>query len=200
MTRLLRLPTAASSLRTIALRATFALLATLVLFAAHAARPSGTFALSCMAPPPLDQAIKESDIVFVGTVTALANDGHLASVAVEEVWVGPDMPAVVEVGNVRPANDPESVWDRIYALDTKYVFFPYVEEGRLVDSPCGFTQEWQPDVERFRPADYRTPTPSDPGPTDPVSALGGLLGPALGVGLLAVVVVGGAMFVSRRRA
>ena len=77
------------------------------------ARPPAAAALSCMQPPPMDQAVAEAEIAFVGTVTAVTNGAHLASVSVEEVWAGPDLPSVVEVGNVRPANDPESVWAEI---------------------------------------------------------------------------------------
>lgn len=176
-------------------------LGALLALAALAAHPPRVAALSCIAPPPMAEAVAQAEIAFVGTVTAVANDAHLASVSVEEVWVGPDMPEVVEVGNVRPANDPELVWDRTYTQGVRYLFLPTIEEGRLVDSPCGFTSEWQPEFEQVRPATIRTPgvaTPT-PGP-DPVAALGELVVPIGGVAILAIVIIGGAMLVSRREA
>lgn len=153
-----------------------------------------------MAPPPMDQAVGQAEIAFVGTVTALANDAHLASVSVEEVWTGPDLPSVVEVGNVRPAGDPESVWDRTYTLGARYLFFPYVEDGRLVDGPCTFTSEWQPELEQYRPATVRTPDEVEPEPSDPLATLGDLVLPMAAVAILTVVIIGGAMLVSRRQA
>ncbi|MEK6719069.1 MAG: hypothetical protein AABZ33_00205 [Chloroflexota bacterium] len=174
-------------------------MALLWLLATAAAHPPAAWALSCMAPPPMDEAVVRAEIAFVGTVTAVANDAHLASISVEEVWAGPDLPAVVEVGNVRPADDPESVWDRTYTPGARYLFFPYVEDGRLVDGPCTFTSEWQPDFAKFRPESARTAAPAEPNPADPAAVAGGLVGPAIAVGILGVAIIGGAWFVSRGR-
>ncbi len=177
-----------------------ALLGAALALAMAAARPPSAMALSCIAPPPIGEAVATAEIAFVGTVTAVANDGKLASVAVESIWAGPDMPGTIQLGSGRPANDPEAVWDRTYTAGTRYLFFPYVEEGKLVDGPCSFTQEWQADFEKVRPSTAREPMPTTPEPEDPLAALGGLVLPAIGVGILAVVVIGGAMIVSRRQA
>ena len=164
-----------------------------------AARPSSTLALSCIQPPPVAEAVATAEVAFVGTVTAVANDGKLAEITVEEVWVGSDLPATIQLGSGRPANDPEAVWDRTYTAGTRYLFFPLIEEGQLVDGPCGFTQEWQAELEKVRPADFRTPTSGEPEPLDPVSAAGDLVVPIAGVAILAIVIIGGAMVVGRRQ-
>ena len=192
MTRLLN----ASAVRTVPMATAMALLWLLATAAAHS---PAAWALSCIAPPPMDEAVVQAEIAFVGTVTAVANDAHLASISVEEVWAGPDLPSVVEVGNVRPAGDPESVWDRSYTQGVRYLFFPYVEDGRLVDGPCTFTREWQPELEQYRPTSVRTPDEVAPERTDPLASLDGLAVPVAGIAILAIVIIGGAMLVSRRQ-
>ncbi len=169
-----------------------------LLIGALAARPPSTLALSCIQPPPVEEAVASAEIAFVGTVTAAANLGRWATISVEEVWAGSDLPAVVEVRGGGAAG-AESMADRSYVVGTRYLFFPYVEEGRLTDNICSSTQEWQPEVEKVRPADVRTPTSGEPEPVDPVAALGGLVVPIVGVAVLAIVIIGGAMLVARRQ-
>ena len=42
----------------------------------------------CQMAPPIEEAVRTSELVFVGTVTAIDNEGRSATVQVEEVWRG----------------------------------------------------------------------------------------------------------------
>jgi len=158
--------------------------------------PSAVLA-DCMMPAPVQEAAKTNDIVFVGTVTETTNQDRWASVAVEEVWRGPDLPeAVVVKGGT--GGDAISSVDRSYQAGTKYLFFPYPDEqGNLADNICTNTVEWSPDLGQLRPADARQVN----GATEQASAfdVGGLIAP-LGVALLVGGVLLGAGLLARGRA
>jgi len=173
-------------------------LVSFLLVAAVAIRPGVARGLSCIQPPPLPDAVAQAEIAFVGTVTATINDGRWATVAVEEIWKGPDMPPVVEVHGGGP-NPSDSLADRTFTAGTRYVFFPYVEDGVLTDNICSSTMEFPFEIS-FRPESFRTPTPSEPEPADPIATIGDLAVPIGAVAFLAVVIIGGAMLVSRRQA
>lgn len=175
----------------------FIILSGLVL-GALAFRPAAALGLSCIQPPPIPEAVAQADIAFVGTVTAVVNEGRWATVSVEEIWKGPDMPKVVEVhGGGQAAS--ESMADRSFTVGARYVFFPFVEEGILTDNICSSTAELTPEIS-YRPAEVRAPLSGEPEPMDPVAVVGDLALPIGGVALLAIVIIGGAMLVSRREA
>ena len=143
----------------------------------------------CMMPPPVEEAARTADIVFVGTVTSTANRDSWASVTVEEVWRGPDQPATVVVKGGPAGNAATSV-DRSFVVGTKYLFFPYVDpEAGLSDNSCTNTQAWTNDLAAIRPADARQPT----GASAPSGGfdIGGLVGP-----LAVALVVAGFLFVA----
>lgn len=148
---------------------------------------------SCVIGPPVAEAIAKGEIVFVGTVTATAERNLWATVAVEEVWKGPDLPAVVEVHGGQGGNVATSV-DREFTAG-RYLFIPGGLEGQvIIDGACSPTVQWDDALAALRPADARPPiggTPLEPAGFD----LGGVIGPIgvalavagvlLGVGLLA---------------
>lgn len=147
------------------------------------ARPATTLA-SCVQGPDIKAAVTSADIVFIGVVTATANERSPARIAVQEIWRGPDQPAEVlmRVGSV--GNVATSV-DRTVEVGVKYLFVPYLDiDGVLSDNACTSTMEWSPDLEGLRPADARAPiggaTP------DAGSDFGGLIGPFV----IALVVAG----------
>jgi hypothetical protein len=155
---------------------------------AFALAPSVALA-DCMMPPAVQDAVKSADIVFVGTVTETANRNTWASVAVEEVWRGPDQPATVLVKGGSGGDMISSV-DRSFEAGTKYLFFPYLGEGgELADNSCTNTTPWTADLAQIRPADARQPL----GAAQPEGGVdvAGLIAP-LGVALL----VGGALLVA----
>ena len=150
--------------------------------------PSAALA-DCMMPAPVQEAAQTADIVFVGTVTETANRNSWASVAVEEVWRGPDQPASVVVKGGSGGDMVSSV-DRTFEAGTRYLFFPYRgDDGGLADNSCTNTTPWTADLAQVRPADARQPLGATP--TDGGMDLGGLIAP-LGVALL----VGGGLLVA----
>lgn len=134
--------------------------------AALLAGPGAALA-DCLAPPPVEESIKAEDIVVVGTVTEVSNGGRWASVRVDEIWRGPDLPGNVLIKGGPDANAASSV-DRTFETGVQYLFFPIVgtEPGRdplpgepasLLDSMCTNTQPLTAEIATLRPADARTP-------------------------------------------
>jgi hypothetical protein len=154
-------------------------------------------AASCVMPPPIEEAVQNADLAFVGTVTGLANDGRWATVAVAEVWIGPDLPPIVEV---RGGPDPGtfSSVDRAFVARTTYLFLPSISEGAIHDSSCSSTTEWTADLARLRPATARPPVGAvpEPGATDPFDPASLLMPIALIVGA-GVVVFGAALLIRK---
>lgn len=143
------------------MRATFVLLAALLI----AFTAPGDVAASCIQPPPIEEAIRAADVVFVGTVTGVANRDRTATVLVDEVWKGPDMaPTVRVLGGPEDENTGSSV-DRTYTAGTRYLFVVQIDQGRLSDNACSSTQEMTPDLAIARPAVVRTPIAEQPSPT-----------------------------------
>ncbi len=191
-------------------RARAALALALLVLPAAFASPAITLA-DCMMPPPIEEAVKSADMVFLGTVTSTANRNSWATVEVEEVWVGPDMPAEVLIKGGPGGNAATSV-DRSFETGIKYLFFPYIDAGGeprpgeiigqaggLADNSCSSTTQWSVDLEALRPADVRAPLGTS---TTPETAAGidlsGLVAP-IGVGLVVAVVLLGIGLLARGR-
>lgn len=164
-------------------------LAALSVFGLLAAPP--TALASCALSPPIAEALAEAEIVFVGTVTATAERDLWATVTVEEIWKGPDLPVVVQVKGGQGGNVGTSV-DREFRSGVKYLFTPtMLQDGTFSDNACTPTRVWEEALAALRPADARGPiggTPPEPSGFD----VGGLVVP-LGVALLvaaALLIVG----------
>lgn len=141
--------------------------------------PTATLA-SCMQPPLIEEALRTAEIVFVGTVTATSNRDTWASVAVEEIWKGPDQAGSILIKGGPGGNAATSV-DRAFKAGVKYLFFPHASEGALQDNSCTSTTEWSADLLKLRPADARVLVGANEGAAG--SDFGGLLAP-LGVTIL----------------
>jgi hypothetical protein len=150
----------------------------------------------CQMAPPIEEAVRTSELVFVGTVTALDNSGRSATVQVEEVWRGGEMPATVTIFG---GTDPEQAMedDRTFEAGVRYVFVPFVIDGRLVDNICTSTTRWVDDFAAFRPAGVQTPTPS--AAAGPLSAIADLALPLLTAMLIGGAALAIAVVVGRRR-
>lgn len=110
----------------------------------------------CAPPPTIHEAIRAGDVVVVGTVTAVAQEGRLATVTVEEIWGGRMLPATVAVRG-GPGDGPTSV-DRTFVAGTRYLFtLGFDADGQLTDSACSSTIEWGPKLEALRPAGAQLP-------------------------------------------
>jgi hypothetical protein len=96
------------------------------------------------------EMLADADVVFVGTVAAVRNESRSATVKVEEVWQGPDLPTTVEVDGGQEPGVWSSV-DRQYTAGSRYLFAVAIHEGMLRDSACTMTSEWADDLLRFRP-------------------------------------------------
>lgn len=116
---------------------------------------------SCVQPPPLEQAIAEADVVFVGRVETTSNREREAAVAVESVWKGPDLPAQVEVfGGPRQENVAASN-DRHFEDGTRYLFIPTNRRPPFRDNDCTQTQRYRPALDRFAPEPADADIPFD---------------------------------------
>ncbi|HEX5589487.1 MAG TPA: hypothetical protein VFX65_04255 [Candidatus Limnocylindrales bacterium] len=162
------------------------------------AAPASALA-DCQMAPPFEEAAKTAEIVFVGTVTGLANEGRVATVQVDEVWRGGEMPAEVTVfGGTDPAGPMED--DRTFEASVRYVFFPFVAEGRMVDNICTATTPWIEDFAALRPAGAQTPAPSAaPAAAGPLAAIADLALPILTALLIGGAALAVAIIVGRRR-
>jgi len=151
---------------------------------------------SCAPPEPLDRVIESSDVVIVGTVTALTNNDRWAQVQVEEIWKGGPLSAIVEVHGGAGDTDVFTSVDRTY-LPGRYLFTLAREGAGLSDNACSGTTEWSENLSSLRPSDWIGPDRSgDPAP----SALDlGFLLPLVGVGIIALGLVGGAWLIGRAR-
>ncbi len=132
-----------------------------------------THASFCL-PTDLHTAQRESDVVFVGTVVGVANQNRWATVSVEEIWSGLDLPAVVEVhGSEIVAQDVWTDIDRTFLAGRRYVFALDVQNARLRDHACTATLLWIDELDRFRPAVVRGPVGAvTPDPTMPEADAG----------------------------
>ena len=149
-------------------------------------------------PPPIEEAIRDADVVFVGTVTNVANRDRWAIVAVQEVWKGPDMAAVVEIRGGPDGNAASSV-DRTFMAGTRYLFLPFIAEGALQENSCSSTTEFTADLARLRPATAHppiapAPDPATAAPFDPAS----LVVPVALIAAAGIVVFGAALVLRRR--
>jgi hypothetical protein len=117
----------------------------------------GTVLADCMAPPPIEEAVRQGEVVFTGTVVAVADQGRRATVEVDEVWRGPDLAATTVV--LGGQGEGFTSVDRTYEIGMTYVFFPSIdpETRALVDNLCTNTTPWQDDYEKLRPAEARPP-------------------------------------------
>lgn len=149
--------------------------------------PSGTDA-SCATAPSTEAGLAAADVVFIGTVADVSRRDSTATFAVDEVWRGDALPAVVTVHGAAenaPAED-----DRAWRLGGRYLVAATNDGGTLRDTACSASQPWTDALAALRPADAHPPvdqTPTSGPPGDPPYALVFLLivaGGALGAFLL----------------
>jgi hypothetical protein len=157
-------------------------------------------AARCVEPVPIDEAVRTADVVIVGTVSAVAEEGTRATVRVEEIWRGPALDAEVVVWG---GPGGRTSVDRTFDAGTRYLFtIAFGEDGRLTDNLCSSTTEWDASLEAIRPpgamqpagGDTAQPTAGEAAPFDPWS----VIGPA-GVALVVAIALIGAGLLARGR-
>lgn len=151
---------------------------------------------SCAPPEPLDRLLATSDVVIVGTVTAVANNDRWAKVQVEEIWKGGPLPAILEVHGGGPDPNMMTSVDRTYAPD-RYLFTLARDGTELLDNACSGTTVWSEDLARLRPADWQGPDQSSE--PEPEGFDLGFLFPIAGVAMFALAIIGGAWLIGRAR-
>jgi hypothetical protein len=120
------------------------------------ANPATTLA-DCAMPPDIQTAIQSSHIVFVGKVTGTANRDSWATVAVGDIWRGPEQPAEVLIKGGPAGNAATSV-DRTFEVGVTYLFFPYDDPtAGLSDNSCTSTTPWKQEFGDLRPSDAHAP-------------------------------------------
>lgn len=111
--------------------------------------PPGSALADCQPAGPIEQALRNAEVVFVGTVRATRAGGSVASFAVEEVWRGSLGEAVEVRGSFdgdRPGED-----DRVWTVGQRYLVLPVQFDGALRDNICTATTEWRPEMGDLRP-------------------------------------------------
>lgn len=149
-------------------------------------------AASCAGPIPMAEALRKADSVFTGSVVGTANTGRTATVAVDEVWRGPDLPARVVVQGGPDGNVATSI-DRTWEAGGRYLVFAAIVDSQLTDNACSSTQIWSDELEALQPSDARPPSDSGPSGTS-----GGLTGPWLAI-VGAVAAIGAVSFLAFRK-
>lgn len=145
-------------------------------------------AASCAPPIPIEQALSNSDSVFVGTIVGLANADRDATFAVDEVWRGPDLAAEV-VAHGGPGGNGASSVDRTWEAGAKYLVFASIADGQLTDNSCSTTQIWSDDLAALRPSDARPPgDPNDSTTPGLPGALVVVIGVVAALGLVSFLV------------
>ena len=105
---------------------------------------------SCAAPPDLETAFAEADLVFVGIVTEVSNNGRTAQVEVEQIWKGDDQPFDVVVHGGPRKSDLLTSVDRMFELGV-YLFFPTNTEPPFEDNACTLTQRFNQSLDVINP-------------------------------------------------
>lgn len=143
---------------------------------------------ACAAPSSSDAGLASADVVFVGTVADASRRDATATFAVEEVWRGDAVPAVVTI------HATETDEARGWRLGGRYLVAATDDAGTLRDDVCSASQPWTDALSALRPDDAHPPvdaTPTSGPPGDPPYAFVFLL-------ILAVGAVGGFLLLRHR--
>jgi hypothetical protein len=111
---------------------------------------------SCIAPAPLASRLDGASVVFVGTVISTSDRGRLATVRVEAVWKGPDLPPDVQmIGSLAPGPNSVTSVDRSYQAGRRYLFVPTNDRPPFQDNACTATQLYAPELAAYAPPGVR---------------------------------------------
>ena len=129
-----------------------------------------TAAASCAPRLTVSDAIAQSDLVVVGTVTSARSRNRIATVAVDEAWKG-DVGSTVEVFGGPSADNSATSVDRTYDVGVRYFIvaydpkahgYPSVFGGHYEDASCSVTQPWTEALAAFRPTTAKVLPPPPP--------------------------------------
>jgi hypothetical protein len=162
---------------------------------------SGPFAAaaSCLPPADLGVAIASGEVVLVGIVDRVENNGRWATVRVEERWYGAAAVGASVLVRGGPEPGTATSTDRTFAVGGRYLFVTTAGNGHLVDNLCTVTQPWSAELARHRPRGVE-PIADRP-PAEPAFALPPELVPVIALfgALIVVIVAYRVILVARRR-
>jgi hypothetical protein len=153
---------------------------------------AGPAAASCVVWGTEEEMLRDAEVAFVGTVQSVANADRWAMVAVEEMWIGPELAPIVEVRGGAGPGEATSV-DRTYSAGTRYLIVASIRDGVLTDNACSLTAPWAPELARLRPAKARLPV-AEADPADAAEERTGFDPGALLVPGVVVLALGGIVF------
>ena len=121
---------------------------------------------SCAEVPDLETAFADAEVVFIGVVVELSNRDRTAVMEVEQVWKGPQLPAVVTVHG--GPSDPGVITsvDRTFERAT-YVVFPVNSSPPFEDNACTLTQRTTAALDVINP--FAAEPPEDPNAPEQVT-------------------------------
>jgi hypothetical protein len=166
---------------------------------------------SCGHIPTVEEAFPDADIVFTGTVISTDYDGKLATVEVEAIWKGEEIPfevTVIGVGGLDLLTAATvTSGDRHFEAGVKYIFFPINSANPFEDYACTATTPVTADIEAQLPGLAGGPgvVPLDSPDMQTTGSqrsqastdLGGLSGWMLAV--VVATLAGGLLYAARRR-
>jgi hypothetical protein len=102
---------------------------------------------SCAVAPNLQRVIATAPIIFVGTVRRVGHYGTRATVRVQQVWRGENIPHTVIVNGSLGAES------RVFQVNRRYLFVPERSSTNspFQDDDCTATQLYTARVARYRP-------------------------------------------------
>lgn len=159
---------------------------------------AGATGASCVLPPgDVAPGWDDAELVIVGVVGRTEDHDRTASVAIDEIWRGPDLPAQVIVHGGFETGEAFTSGDRTFDVGVRYVFdLVRDEDGRLQDNACSLTSPWSAELAALRPAGAR---PALGGASSVVTAPdgGGPIGIIGAVALVAVVLLAAGFAIRR---
>ncbi|MFN2594379.1 MAG: hypothetical protein ABR579_05765 [Actinomycetota bacterium] len=123
--------------------------------------------------PSVAKDIAAANVVFVGTVTGVQDEGHSAAVHVEATWKGPSLPdqvAVTAVGGQAGGLGALQTW----TVGHRYLFMPSNESSPFRDDGCSGTREYTSALDHFAPAGGIPSGSPSPGPLNRRGGAGSL--------------------------
>ncbi|HYI44543.1 MAG TPA: hypothetical protein VE174_03665 [Actinomycetota bacterium] len=117
---------------------------------------SGPATAACAPLPPLRESLGEAQAAFVGMVVRTTDEDRKAVVNVESIWLGPRLPATVEVFGVPDVAGSAEVSlatseDRTFETGERYLFVPENTQPPFSDNACTATTLYTDDVARLEP-------------------------------------------------
>ncbi len=108
---------------------------------------------SCAEGVSLQEAIRSSPTIFVGTVSSVSDQGRRARVHVDDVWKGINLPADVEVIGTPDLSAAATDVDRAFTTSQQYLFLPTAGGPQnFQDNSCTQTQPYSQALLSLRPS------------------------------------------------